>query len=57
MFSSMFYAFGVKIFFRRGGGLSNFFLEKHFFIILFCVYAIFNIKKIEILKSAPSLTG
>ena len=39
---------------KFGGGVSNFFfLEIHF-----AFYAIFNIKKkIEILKSAPSLTG
>ena len=36
-----------------------FFLEKHFFSFHFAFYAIFNITKqnIEILKSAPSLTG
>ena len=36
-----------------------FFLEKHFFSFHFEFYAIFNITKqnIEVLKSAPSLTG
>ena len=40
-----------------GGGCRKYFFLETSLLFHFAFYAIFNIKKIEILKSAPSLTG